>query len=128
MKDPSTPHVLIADDQKDVLESLRLLLKGEGYQTETVTSPGGVIEAVKARDFDCLLMDLNYTRDTTSGEEGLDLLAQLHTLDRTLPVVVMTAWASLDVAIEAMRRGARDFFQNPWDNPRLLTILRRSSG
>jgi DNA-binding NtrC family response regulator len=120
----STPRILIADDQQDVLESLRLLLKGEGCQTEAVTSPGGVLAAVKASDFDCLLMDLNYTRDTTSGQEGLDLLAQLHTLDRTLPVVVMTAWASIDLAIEAMRRGARDFIQKPWDNTRLLTILR----
>src|SRR5438552_6353814 len=124
MKDLPTPCILIADDQQDVLESLRLLLKGEGYQTESVTSPGGVIDAVKARDFDCLLMDLNYARDTTSGQEGLDLLARLKALDSTLPVVVMTAWASVDLAIEAMRRGAHDFIQKPWENPRLLTILR----
>src|SRR5713101_1402117 len=124
MTKDSAARILIADDQQDVLESLRLLLKGEGYQTETVTSPSGVLAAVKALDFDCLLMDLNYARDTTSGQEGLNLLARLQALDSTLPVVVMTAWASLDVAIEAMRRGARDFVQKPWDNPRLLTILR----
>jgi DNA-binding NtrC family response regulator len=118
------PRVLIADDQQDVLESLRLLLKGEGYQTEPVTSPAGVLAAVKNRDFDCLLMDLNYARDTTSGQEGLDLLTGLQTLDSTLPIVVMTAWASIDLAIEAMRRGARDFIQKPWDNTRLLAILR----
>src|SRR5437667_11502194 len=116
-------RILIADDQQDVLESLRLLLKGEGYQAETVTSPTALLAAIWKSEFDCLLIDLNYARDTTSGQEGLDLLAQLHTLDRTLPVVVMTAWASIDLAIEAMRRGARDFIQKPWDNTRLLTIL-----
>src|SRR5438094_8368749 len=98
MKD-SIPRILIADDQQDVLESLRLLLKGEGCKTEAVTSPGGVNEAVKTCDFDCLLIDLNYTRDTNSGQEGLDLLAELKALDSTLPVVVMAAWGRLDVAI-----------------------------
>src|SRR5213083_1465318 len=121
---PNAPRVLIADDQRDVLESLRLLLKGEGYQIEAVTSPAAVFTAVEAGDFDCLLMDLNYARDTTSGEEGLNLLARLQSLDNTLPVVVMTAWGSVELAVEAMRRGARDFVQKPWENARLLAILR----
>src|SRR5438874_11312363 len=121
---PNAPRVLIADDQRDVLESLRLLLKGEGYQIEAVTSPSAVFTAVEAGDFDCLLMDLNYARDTTSGEEGLNLLARLQSLDNTLPVVVMTAWGSVELAVEAMRRGARDFIQKPWENARLISILR----
>ncbi|HUI42008.1 MAG TPA: sigma-54 dependent transcriptional regulator [Terriglobia bacterium] len=116
-------RLLIADDQRDVLDSLRLLLKGEGYQVETSTSPAGVLAAVKATDFDCLLMDLNYARDTTSGEEGLDLLNRLQTLDSSLPVVVMTAWGTVEVAVEAMRRGARDFVQKPWENARLIAII-----
>src|SRR5215469_13439942 len=101
------PRVLIADDQPDVLEALRLLLKGEGFQTEAVTSPGGILRALEARDFDCLLMDLNYTRDTTSGQEGLDLLSRIRSLDNTLPVIVMTAWSSVELAVEAMRLGAQ---------------------
>ena len=117
------PRVLIADDQRDVLDSLRLLLKGEGYQVETATSPSGVLAAVRVKDFDCLLMDLNYARDTTSGEEGLDLLNRLQTLDSSLPVVVMTAWGTVEVAVEAMRRGARDFVQKPWENARLIAII-----
>src|SRR5882724_5931536 len=120
----TTPRTLIADDQPDVLEALRLLLKGEGYQTEAVTSPAAVIEAVKQRDFDIVLMDLNYARDTTSGQEGLDLLNSLRDLDETLPIVVMTAWGSIDLAVEAMRRGVRDFVQKPWENKRLLMTLR----
>jgi DNA-binding NtrC family response regulator len=122
--DSFTPRVLIADDQADVLEALRLLLKSERYQIETVKRPADIIRAIEERDFDVILMDLNYTRDTTSGEEGLDLLARLQKLDSTLPVVVMTAWGSVDVAVEAMRRGASDFIQKPWDNARLITILR----
>ena len=121
--DPA-PRLLVADDQRDVLDALRLLLKGEGYAVETATSPALVLEAVRTRDLDAVLMDLNYARDTTSGREGLDLLDQLRELDPTLPVVVMTAWASVDVAVEAMRRGARDFVEKPWDNQRLLSILR----
>lgn len=123
-QDSFTPRVLIADDQADVLEALRLLLKSERYQIETVKRPADVITAIEERDFDVLLMDLNYTRDTTSGEEGLDLLHRIQKLDNTLPVVVMTAWGSVDVAVEAMRRGASDFIQKPWDNARLTTILR----
>ncbi len=119
----STPRVLIADDQQDVLEALRLLLKGEGFQIETATSPEQILAAIDARDFDVALIDLNYTRDTTSGQEGLDLLTRMQMMDATLPVVVMTAWGSVDVAVEAMRRGARDFIQKPWENARLLSIL-----
>ncbi len=118
------PRVLVADDQPDVLEALRLLLKAEGYQLETAASPAGVLAAIEDREFDVLLMDLNYARDTTSGQEGLDLLNSVRALDSTLPIVVMTAWGSVDVAVEAMRRGARDFVQKPWENARLLAIIR----
>src|SRR4026207_855753 len=118
------PRVLIADDQADVLEALRLLLKAEGFTLETASSPAGVLAAVKARGFDVALIDLNYARDTTSGEEGLNLLSRIQGIDPTLPVVVMTAWGSVEVAVEAMRRGARDFVQKPWDNARLLAIIR----
>ena len=120
----SNPRVLIADDQVDVLEALRLLLKAESYQIETANSPTLTLSALEARDFDLVLMDLNYTRDTTSGREGLDLLTRVQTIDRTLPVVVMTAWGSVELAVEAMRRGARDFIQKPWDNARLLAIVK----
>ncbi len=122
--DSPAPRILIADDQPDVLEALRLLLKSEGYQTEAVKSPAAVLKAVEARDFALVLMDLNYARDTTSGQEGLDLLNKLQAIDASLPVVVMTAWASVDVAVEAMRRGARDFVTKPWDNPRLIAIVK----
>jgi DNA-binding NtrC family response regulator len=117
-------RLLVADDQPDVIEALRLLLKGEGYEIETAASPRAVVEAVQAREFDLVLMDLNYARDTTSGAEGLDLLSRLRDTDPTLPVVVMTAWASLDLAVEVMRRGARDFVAKPWDNARLLAIVK----
>ncbi|HUQ92027.1 MAG TPA: sigma-54 dependent transcriptional regulator [Bryobacteraceae bacterium] len=117
-------RILIADDQLDVLEALRFLLKGEGYSIESTTSPGGILAALEAHDFDLLVMDLNYTRDTTSGQEGLDLLTRIQSMDAALPVVVMTAWGSVDVAVGAMRRGARDFVQKPWDNARLMTIVR----
>ena len=116
--------VLVADDQADVLEALRLLLKGEGFEVVTVNSPSGVLSKVEERDFDVILMDLNYTRDTTSGEEGMDLLTQLRSLDDTLPVLVMTAWSSVDGAVEAMRRGARDYVEKPWNNERLLKALK----
>jgi len=117
-------RVLIADDQPDVLEALRLLLKAEGYRIEAAGSPAAILTALEARECDVVLMDLNYARDTTSGREGLDLLARIGAIDPTLPVVVMTAWASVEVAVEAMRRGARDFVQKPWENARLLAILR----
>ena len=116
--------VLIADDQRDVLKALRLLLKPEGYDVTEAASPAGVVAELEAREFDVLLMDLNYARDTTSGREGLDLLLRVRELDSVLPVVVMTAYGSVEVAVEAMRRGARDFIEKPWSNERLLSILR----
>lgn len=118
------PRALIADDQPDVLEALRLLTKGEGWLTESVTSPAGVLSALEARHYDLLLMDLNYARDTTSGAEGLDLIARIRALDDTLPVVAMTAWGSIELAVEAMRRGVCDFVLKPWENARLLDTLR----
>ena len=120
----SAGRVLIADDQKDVLEALRLLLKPEGLETETASSPAMALAALEKRDFDAVLIDLNYARDTTSGAEGLDLLARIRDVDAHLPVLVMTAWGTVDLAVEAMRRGARDFVQKPWDNARLLATLR----
>jgi DNA-binding NtrC family response regulator len=117
-------RILVADDQPDVLQALRLLLKAEGAQIETATSPAAVLAAVDARDFDVALIDLNYTRDTTSGEEGLGLLSRLQQLDSPMPVIVMTAWGTVDVAVEAMRRGARDFVQKPWENERVLATVR----
>jgi DNA-binding NtrC family response regulator len=116
--------ILIADDQSDVLEALRILLKGEGYQTEAVTSLRAMLNALEKRDYALLMMDLNYTRDTTSGQEGLDVIPRIQAIDDTLPIVVMTAWATIDLAVEAMKRGARDFVPKPWDNDRLLSIVR----
>src|SRR5580704_10530578 len=117
-------RVLIADDQADIRDALRLLLKREGYETQGASSPSEALAAVEAREFDAVLMDLNYARDTTSGQEGLDLLPRIQMVDSTLPVIVMTAWSSVEVAVEAMRRGARDFIPKPWENERLLAILR----
>src|SRR3982750_4606953 len=117
-------RILIADDQNDVLEALRILLKGEGHQTEAVTSLAGIFQALEKKDYALLIMDLNYTRDTTSGQEGLEVIPKIQALDNTLPIVVMTAWATIDLAVEAMKRGARDFIPKPWDNERLLTIVR----
>jgi len=121
---PTLARILIADDQADVLKALHLLLKPEGYQVTKVGSPVAVLAELDTREFDVLLMDLNYTRDTTSGKEGLDLLSRVREMDGTLPVVVMTAYGSIEVAVEAMRRGARDFVEKPWDNERLLSIVR----
>jgi phosphoserine phosphatase RsbU/P len=118
------PRVLIADDQADLLDALRLLLKGDGMQMEAVTSPDAALAAISARPYDLLLMDLNYTGDTTSGTEGMDLLSRVQAVDSTLPVVVMTGWGSVDLAVETMRRGVRDFVQKPWDNAQLLAMLR----
>src|SRR5215475_4026513 len=118
------PRILIADDQADVLAALSLLLKGERFQIESASSPEGVLRSIDVHEFDVVLIDLNYARDTTSGSEGLDLLSRVRAADPTLPVVVMTAWGSVDLAVEAMRRGARDFIQKPWDNARLLAVLR----
>jgi DNA-binding NtrC family response regulator len=117
-------RILIADDQPDVIEALRLLIKPEGFQVDVADSPGAVMRCLERREYDVVLMDLNYARDTTSGQEGLDLLAQIRATDDTTPVVVMTAWGSVSLAVEAMRRGAGDFIEKPWDNERLLTILR----
>jgi DNA-binding NtrC family response regulator len=117
-------RILIADDQTDVLEALRILLKGEGHQTDAVTSLAGVMQALDKRDYALLLMDLNYTRDTTSGQEGLEVIPRIQVIDDTLPIVVMTAWATIDLAVEAMKRGARDFIPKPWDNERLLAVVR----
>ena len=118
------PRILIADDQTDVLAALSLLLKGERFQIESASSPEGALKVIDTHELDVVLIDLNYARDTTSGSEGLDLLSRIRAADPTLPVVVMTAWGSVDLAVEAMRRGARDFIQKPWDNARLLAVLR----
>jgi phosphoserine phosphatase RsbU/P len=118
------PRVLIADDQADVCEALRLLLKAAGCETESVHRPALVLEKLGQRDFELVLLDLNYTRDTTSGREGLDLLPRIRAMDPQLPIVVMTAWSSVDLAVEAMRRGACDFVQKPWDNKQVLTTVR----
>lgn len=118
------PCVLIADDQAHILDALEILLAPEGYRVERATSPRMVLEAMMSGTYDAVLIDLNYTRDTTSGQEGLDLLSQIQGIDSQVPVIVMTAWANVDVAVEAMRRGARDFIQKPWENVRTLTILR----
>ena len=118
------PRVLAADDQEHILEALELLLRPHGYKVDKVRSPALVREALASSSYDAVLIDLNYTRDTTSGQEGLDLLSQIVSLDATVPVIVMTAWANVELAVEAMRRGARDFVQKPWENDRLLSILR----
>jgi sigma-B regulation protein RsbU (phosphoserine phosphatase) len=120
-----TPRILIADDQPDLLDALKLLLKGQGIEYDAVTSPDAALRALETRPFDLVLMDLNYTGDTTSGREGIDLLARVQQLDRLLPVIVMTGWGSVDLAVEAMRRGVRDFVQKPWDNAHLLATLRQ---
>jgi sigma-B regulation protein RsbU (phosphoserine phosphatase) len=118
-----TPRTLIADDQPDVLEALCMLLRREGHEIETALSPSAVLEAVRCRDFDLLLIDLNYARDTTSGREGLELLERLHALDEQLPIVVMTAWGNTNLAVEAMRRGACDYVEKPWNNAHLIEKL-----
>jgi DNA-binding NtrC family response regulator len=117
------PHILIADDQRDVREALRLLLKSEGWNCTAVEGPAEALEAVREKQFDVALIDLNYTRDTTSGAEGLELLRELKALDEELPVAVMTAWGTINVAVEAMRHGAGDFVEKPWDNQRLMSVL-----
>jgi len=119
------PRVLIADDQPDVLEALRLLLKGHGYMTEAVTSPAALFDAMTQKEFDLILMDLNYARDTTSGREGLDLLARLKAAENAPPIVVMTGWATVGLAVEAMQQGIGDFVEKPWVNSRLLDILQK---
>ncbi len=121
---PSQMRILVADDQPDVIEALRLLLKREGFKIESAESPKQALQMIENRDYDAAIIDLNYTRDTTSGQEGLDLLARIQAVDSMLPVIVMTAWGSVDLAVEAMRRGARDFIQKPWENERLSSIVR----
>ena len=118
------PRILAADDQQHILEAIELLLKREGYKVDTAQSPLLVREALAGTSYDSVLIDLNYTRDTTSGQEGLDLLSEIVALDSALPVIVMTAWGNVELAVEAMRRGARDFIQKPWENERLLSIVR----
>jgi sigma-B regulation protein RsbU (phosphoserine phosphatase) len=120
-------RVLVSDDQPDVLEALRLLLKGAGHQAEIVESPRSALAAMAQASFDLVLIDMNYTRDTTSGDEGLTLLDQLLVYDGTTPVIVMTAWSSFDLAVEAMRRGAVDFIQKPWDNARLIATIEKQA-
>lgn len=124
MSGTSPPRILIADDQRDVLEALRLLLKSEGFAIETATSPAGVLRIVESKDVDAVLMDMNYTRDTTSGLEGMDLISRLQAMDSHLPIIVMTAWGSVDGAVEAMRRGAKDYVEKPWDNARLAATVK----
>jgi DNA-binding NtrC family response regulator len=119
-----SPTVLIADDQRDIREALRLLLKAEGIGCVAVDGPAAAVEAARKQRLDAALIDLNYTRDTTSGAEGLDLLRELKKLDAEMPVVAMTAWGTIDVAVEAMRLGAGDFVEKPWDNQRLVSIVR----
>jgi len=120
-----TTRILIADDQADVLEALQILLKNDGFVIEAVNSPRAVLEALENRSFDVVLLDMNYARDTTSGGEGLAMLPRIRQLDDTLPVVFMTAWGSIDLAVETMQGGGRDFVQKPWDNAKLLKTLRR---
>lgn len=122
-RETAQPRILIADDQPDVLEALRLLLKGHGYRTEAVASPAALLKAITRGGFDLILMDLNYARDTTSGQEGLDLLAQLKAVKDAPPIVVMTGWATVGLAVEAMQRGVGDFVEKPWVNAKLLEIL-----
>ena len=123
--DMPPPRVLVADDQPDVLEALRWLLTGEGYEPQFVGSTDAVMERLRAEPFDLLLMDLNYTRDTTSGREGLELIPRVRAHDPAMPIVVMTGWGSIDTAVEAMRRGAKSFVQKPWEDVTLLEIVER---
>src|SRR5215469_8339592 len=123
-KAANAPRILAADDQRHILEAIELLLKPQGYKVDVVGSPELARDALASEQYDAILIDLNYTRDTTSGREGLDLLSEIVSQDGTLPVIVMTAWGNVGLAVEAMRRGARDFIQKPWENERLLSILR----
>ncbi len=125
LNDPTPARVLVADDQPDVLEALRWLLTGEGYEPQFVSSTDAVMEKMRAEKFDLLLMDLNYSRDTTSGREGLELIPRVRSADSSMPIVVMTGWGSIDTAVEAMRRGAKSFVQKPWEDVTLLEILER---
>src|SRR6202050_1258864 len=117
-------RVLVADDQPHILEAVELLLSPNGIAVDCVRSPRLMLEALAEGDYDVLLIDLNYTRDTTSGQEGLELLARIQEFDARLPVIVMTAWGNIDLAVESIKRGARDFIQKPWENERLLSLIR----
>jgi phosphoserine phosphatase RsbU/P len=117
-------RVLVADDQADVLHAIALLLKLEGYESQTVMHPAAVIEAVKSGAFDLLITDLNYTLDTTSGSEGLDLITSIRKINATVPVLVITAWGTIELAVEALQRGASDFIQKPWTNSQLIQKTR----
>jgi sigma-B regulation protein RsbU (phosphoserine phosphatase) len=125
MQNPVPPRTLIADDDADILTALRLLLVNDGHELVAVQSPAALLEAIQRSQFDVVLMDLNYARDTTSGREGMDLISRIHALDPALPIVVMTGWGTVDLAVEAMRRGVRDFVQKPWENSRLLQTLHK---
>ena len=125
IRNPAAPRTLIADDDADILTALRLLLVNDGHELETAQSPAALLEAIRRSQFDVVLMDLNYARDTTSGREGMDLISRIHALDPALPIVVMTGWGTVDLAVEAMRRGVRDFVQKPWENSRLLQTLHK---
>ena len=127
MVQQTTFKVLVVDDQPDILEAMRLLLKGSGYSTETATSPEQALAAAAAGDHNLVMIDMNYARDTTSGSEGLALLEMLHALRPEVPVIVMTAWSSIDLAVDAMRRGASDFITKPWDNDRVLDLVARQT-
>src|ERR687890_420926 len=124
MPETTAIRILIADDQQDIIDALRLLLLDEGYEVTPARSPGEALERLEAADFDLAILDLNYTGDTTSGQEGFDLIERIRSLDPTLPVLVMTAWSSVAGAVEAMRRGARDYIEKPWDDERLLVAVR----
>jgi DNA-binding NtrC family response regulator len=123
-RSPAVPRILAADDQQHILDAIELLLKPNGYKVDAVRSPELARDALSTEQYDAVLIDLNYARDTTSGREGLDLLSEIVNQDSTMPVIVMTAWGNVELAVEAMRRGARDFIQKPWENERLLSILR----
>lgn len=119
------PSVLVSEDHDDVLAAIGLLLKANGFDTEFVKSPVEALSALQSRSFDAVLLDLNYSRDTTSGAEGLELISRVQALDSTIPIIVMTAWGTIELAVEAMHRGACDFVQKPWDNARMLEVLHR---
>jgi DNA-binding NtrC family response regulator len=122
-----TYRILIADDQPAILDALKMLLRSEGFQVDCVRSPQVALESLGLREYDTMLVDLNYARDTTSGREGIELLEKVRTIDSQLPVVVMSAWGTIDLAVEAVRRGARDFIQKPWNDERLVTTLRNNA-
>src|ERR1041385_1212464 len=117
-------RILIGDDQPAVLDALKLLFRSEGFEVETARSPNVILESLSMREYEMLLLDLNYARDTTSGREGLDLLKKIKEADHHVPIIVMTAWATIDLAVEAVRRGAHDFLQKPWDDEKLLVTVK----